>query len=130
MLEHVAGGFAFRPPRRSRGLRRLSRAAGRAGPHPGGARDAGHHRLHGSLHRPEIARIRGVSPTPPSRASSARPHRRVGRDGEFGAVRYATTPLFERVFELESLARFPVDDVGADAATIRSAETVAEKRPA
>jgi hypothetical protein len=38
--------------------------------------------------------------------------------------------LFERVFELESLARFPVDDVGADAATIRSAETVAEKRPA
>jgi len=56
----------------------------------------------------------------------------AGRDREFGAVRYQTTPLFERVFGLESLAELPrVDDVGADAAEIRDRlESVAEKRPA
>ena len=55
-----------------------------------------------------------------------------GRDNEFGAVRYSTTPLFERVFGLQSLAELPrVDDIGADAAEIRERlETVAQKRPA
>ncbi len=55
-----------------------------------------------------------------------------GRDAEFGAVRYGTTPLFERVFELESLAELPrLDDVGPDAVAIRDRlEAVAEKRPA
>jgi chromosome segregation and condensation protein ScpB len=53
-----------------------------------------------------------------------------GREAEFGAVRYRTTPLFERVFELESLAALPrVDDVGADVTEIRARlEAVAEKR--
>ena len=37
-----------------------------------------------------------------------------------GAVRYRTTPLFERVFGLESLAALPrLDDLGADAAELR-----------
>jgi segregation and condensation protein B len=55
-----------------------------------------------------------------------------GRDDEFGAIRYRTTPLFERVFGLESLAALPrVDDLGEDVAQIRERlETVAEKRPA
>jgi segregation and condensation protein B len=37
-----------------------------------------------------------------------------------GAVRYRTTPLFERVFGLESTAALPrLDDLGASAAEIR-----------
>ena len=49
-----------------------------------------------------------------------------------GAVRYRTTPLFERVFGLESLSELPrLDDVGADALEIRDRlHTVAEKRSA
>ena len=47
-------------------------------------------------------------------------------------MRYATTPLFERVFELESLAELPrLDDIAQDAREIRERlETVAAKRPA
>jgi chromosome segregation and condensation protein ScpB len=57
----------------------------------------------------------------------------AGRDGSgSGAVRYRTTPLFERVFGLESLSALPrLDDLGGDAAEIRERlEAVAEKRPA
>jgi segregation and condensation protein B len=37
-----------------------------------------------------------------------------------GAVRYRTTPLFERVFGLESLAALPrLDDLGADTDELR-----------
>ena len=85
------------------------------------------------MHPPEVARIRGVS----ADAAVAGLVERglvaeAGRDRELGAVRYATTPLFERVFGLESLAELPrVDDVGADATEIRERlEAVAEKRPA
>ena len=55
-----------------------------------------------------------------------------GRDNEFGAIRYHTTPLFERLFGLESLAALPrLDDLGADIDEIRGRlEAVAEKRPA
>jgi segregation and condensation protein B len=55
-----------------------------------------------------------------------------GRDNEFGAIRYRTTPLFERIFGLESLAALPrVDDLGSDVDEIRGRlEAVAEKRPA
>ena len=43
-----------------------------------------------------------------------------GRDDVAGAIRYRTTPLFERVFGLESLAALPrLDDLGGDAAEIR-----------
>jgi len=55
-----------------------------------------------------------------------------GREHEVGAIRYRTTPLFERVFGLESLAALPrVDDLGADVTDIRGRlEAVAQKRPA
>ena len=54
-----------------------------------------------------------------------------GRD-EGGAVRYRTTPLFERVFGLESLSELPrLDDLGGDAEAIRARlEAVAARRPA
>ena len=53
-------------------------------------------------------------------------------DGPGGAVRYRTTPLFERVFGLESLSELPrLDDLGDDVETIRARlDAVAEKRPA
>jgi chromosome segregation and condensation protein ScpB len=56
----------------------------------------------------------------------------AGRDESVGAVRYRVTPLFERVFGLESLSELPrLDDLGGDAAEIRGRlETIAEKRPA
>jgi chromosome segregation and condensation protein ScpB len=49
-----------------------------------------------------------------------------------GAIKYRTTPLFERVFGLESLSQLPrLDDVGADAEHIRERlHEVAEKRTA
>jgi segregation and condensation protein B len=55
----------------------------------------------------------------------------AGRE-EAGAVRYRTTPLFERIFGLESLSELPrLDDVGEDAVQIRERlETVAERRGA
>ena len=87
----------------------------------------------GPCTRPEVTRIRGVSA---DAAVAGLVERGLiaesGRDAEFGAIRYATTPLFERVFELESLAELPrLDDVGPDAGAIRERlETVAEKRPA
>jgi segregation and condensation protein B len=45
----------------------------------------------------------------------------AGREaGQGGAVRYRTTPLFERVFGLESLAALPrLDDLGESAAELR-----------
>ena len=88
----------------------------------------------GPCSRPEVARIRGVA------ADSAVANlvergliAEAGRDdGVGGAVRYKTTPLFERVFGLESLSELPrLDDLGGDAGEIRDRlVAVAEKRPA
>ena len=88
----------------------------------------------GPCSRPDIARIRGVA------ADSAVANlvergliAEAGRDhAAGGAVRYRTTPLFERVFGLESLSELPrLGDVGADAAEIRDRlHAVAEKRSA
>jgi segregation and condensation protein B len=83
--------------------------------------------------RPEIARIRGVNVDGVVAGLAERGLiAEGGRDDEFGAIRYRTTPLFERVFGLESLAALPrVDDLGADVDEIRGRlEAVAEKRPA
>ena len=110
------------------------RAARPAEPLAGRARDARGRRVPRPCSRPDIARIRGVA------ADSAVANlvergliAEAGRDnGAGGAVRYRTTPLFERVFGLESLAELPrLDDVGADADEIRDRlHAVAEKRSA
>ena len=53
-------------------------------------------------------------------SSSAGSSPRAAATNEFGAIRYRTTPLFERIFGLESLAALPrVDDLGADVDEIR-----------
>ena len=56
----------------------------------------------------------------------------AGREDAGGAVRYRVTPLFERVFGLESLSELPrLDDLGDDAEAIRSRlVAVAEQRTA
>jgi segregation and condensation protein B len=87
----------------------------------------------GPVSRPGIAQIRGVNV---DGVVSGLVERGLisegGRDNEFGAIRYRTTPLFERVFGIESLAALPrLDDLGADVDEIRGRlEAVAEKRPA
>jgi segregation and condensation protein B len=88
----------------------------------------------GPCTRPEIARIRGVA------ADSAVANlvergliAEAGRDGGAGgAIRYKVTPLFERIFGLESLAALPrLDDLGDDVEQIRERlHEVAEQRPA
>ena len=134
VLEHVAGGWAFRAAREA------AEACARLFDRPveRGLSNAALETLAivaylGPCSRPEIARIRGVNV---DGVVSGLVERgliaEAGRENEFGAIRYRTTPLFERVFELESLAELPrLDDLGADVTEIRSRlETVAEKRPA
>jgi segregation and condensation protein B len=87
----------------------------------------------GPATRPEIARVRGVAVDSVVAGLVERGLiAEAGRDDAAGAVRYRTTPLFERVFGLESLSELPrLDDLGADAEEIRERlEAVAEKRPA
>jgi len=134
VLEHVAGGFAFRASREAaEACARLFERPVERGLSQAALETLAIVAYLGPCSRPEITRIRGVN----ADASVAGLVERgliaeSGRDAEFGAVRYATTTLFERVFELESLAELPrVDDVGPDAAAIRDRlEAVAEKRPA
>jgi segregation and condensation protein B len=134
VLEHVAGGFAFRASRSA--AEACSRLFDR--PVERGLSGAALETLAiaaylGPCTRPDIARIRGVNA---DAAVAGLVERGLlaesGRDNEFGAVRYSTTPLFERVFGLQSLAELPrIEDVGAETADIRSRlEAVAQKRPA
>jgi segregation and condensation protein B len=87
----------------------------------------------GPCSRPEIARIRGVAA---DSAVAGLVERglitEAGRHGAAGAVRYRTTPLFERVFGLGSLSELPrLDGLGADAEDIRERlHAVAEQRSA
>ena len=123
VLEHVAGGYAFRASREA------SEACARLVERPV-ERGLSHAALEtlavvaylGPCSRPEIARIRGVAA---DSAVASLVERgliaEAGRDaGIGGAVRYRTTPLFERVFGLDSLAALPrLDDLGDDTEAIR-----------
>ena len=68
-------------------------------------------------------------PTPTRKEHAVR---EVTQPGLGGAVRYRTTPLFERVFGLESLSALPrLDDLGGEPEEIRARlQAVAESRPA
>jgi segregation and condensation protein B len=134
VLEHVAGGFAFRASREAAGAcARLFERPVERGLSQAALETLAIVAYVGPCTRPEITRIRGVN----ADASVAGLVERgliaeSGRDAEFGAVRYATTSLFERVFELESLSELPrLDDVGPDSGAIRERlEAAAAKRPA
>ena len=123
VLEHVAGGWAFRASRDAAAAcaRLLERPVER------GLSQAARETLAivaylGPCSRPEIARIRGVAA---DSAVASLVERglivEAGREsGLGGAVRYRTTPLFERVFGLESLAALPrLDDLGEDTGQLR-----------
>jgi segregation and condensation protein B len=134
VLEHVAGGYAFRASAAaSEACSRLFEKPAEKGLSQAALETVAIVAYLGPVSRPEIARIRGVNV---DGVVSGLVERGLiaegGRDQEFGAVRYRTTPLFERVFGLESLAALPrVDDLGADVTEIRERlEAVAEKRPA
>src|SRR5919199_3969301 len=133
VLEQVAGGWAFRASRAA------AAACGRLFERPveRGLSAAAMETLAivaylGPCSRPDIARIRGVAAD--SVVAGLVERGLIAESGreEAGAIRYRTTPLFERVFGLESLSELPrLDDLGADSAGIRARlEAVAERRGA
>jgi segregation and condensation protein B len=116
VLEHVAGGYAFRAARDA------ADACNRLFERPV-ERGLSHAALEtlaivayvGPCSRPEIARIRGVAAD--SAVASLLERGLIAEAGREnapgGAVRYRATALFERVFGLESLAALPrLDDLG------------------
>ena len=133
VLENVAGGWAFRASRdAAQACARLFEKPVQRNLSQASLETLAIVAYLGPCSRPDIARIRGVS------ADSAVANlvergliAEAGRE-EAGAIRYRTTPLFERIFGLESLSALPrLDDVGADADAIRERlHTVAEKRSA
>jgi segregation and condensation protein B len=134
VLEHVAGGWAFRASTAaSDACARLFEKPAEKGLSQAALETLAIIAYLGPLSRPEIARIRGVNVDGVVAGLVERGLiTEGGRENEFGAIRYRTTPLFERIFGLESLAALPrVDDLGSDVAEIRERlEAVAEKRPA
>jgi segregation and condensation protein B len=134
VLERVAGGYAFRAAREaSEACARLFERPVQRGLSQAALETLAIAAYLGPCSRPEIARIRGVAA---DSAVAGLVERgliaEAGRDDESGAVRYRTTPLFERVFGLESLSELPrVDEVAADAEQIRARlHAVAEQRTA
>jgi len=135
VVEHVAGGWAFRSAREAaQACARLFEKPAQRNLSQAALETLAIVAYLGPCSRPDVARIRGVS------ADSAVANlvergliTESGRDDAAGgAIRYRTTPLFERVFGLESLSQLPrLDDVGADAEQIRERlHDVAEKRSA
>ena len=124
VLEHVAGGWAFRAAREAaEACARLVERPVERGLSQAALETVAIVAYLGPCSRPEIARIRGVAAD--SAVASLVERGLVaeaGREnGPGGAIRYRVTPLFERIFGLESLAALPrLDDVGEDAAAIRS----------
>jgi len=134
VLENVAGGWAFRASAAaSEACSRLFEKPAEKGLSQAALETLAIVAYLGPVSRPEIARIRGVNVDGVVAGLAERGLiAEGGRENEFGAIRYRTTPLFERVFGLESLAALPrVDDLGADVTELRARlEAVAEKRPA
>jgi segregation and condensation protein B len=134
VLEKVAGGWAFRASREA------GEACGRLFERPveRGLSAAALETLAviaylGPCSRPEIARLRGVAADSVVAGLIERGLiAEAGRDESVGAVHYRVTPLFERIFGLESLSELPrLDDLGGEAEAIRGRlEAIAEKRPA
>jgi segregation and condensation protein B len=135
VLERVAGGWAFRASREAAdACARLFERPVQRGLSQAALETMAIVAYLGPCSRPEIARIRGVSA---DSAVAGLVERgliaEAGReDAPGGAVRYRATPLFERVFGLESLSELPrLDDLGDDLDQIRARlVAVAEQRSA
>jgi segregation and condensation protein B len=133
VLEQVAEGFAFRAAREeAAACARLFERPVERGLSQAALETLAIVAYLGPCSRPEIARLRGVAADSVVAGLLERGLiAEAGRE-EAGAVRYRTTPLFERVFGLESLSALPrLDDLGGDAGSIREQlEGIAAKRPA
>ena len=135
VLERVAGGYAFRASRDAAdACARLFERPVERGLSQAALETLAIIAYLGPCSRPAIARVRGVAADSVVAGLVERGLiAEAGRDdGGAGAVRYRTTPLFERVFGLESLAALPrLDDLGDDADELRGRlEALAERRPA
>ena len=134
VLEHVGGGYAFRAARESaEACARLFERPIERGLSAAALETLAIVAYLGPCSRPDIARIRGVAADSVVAGLVERGLiAEAGRDDAGGAVRYRTTPLFERVFGLESLSQLPrLDDLAADADELRARlAAVAEQRPA
>ena len=121
VLEEVAGGFAFRASREAAdACARLFERPVERGLSQAALETLAIVAYLGPCSRPDVARIRGVAAD--SAVASLVERGLIAEAGREsgGAVRYRTTPLFERVFGLESLAALPrLDDLGEDAAELR-----------
>jgi len=136
VLEQVAGGWAFRASRdAAEACARLFEKPAQRNLSQASLETLAIVAYLGPCSRPDITRIRGVA------ADSAVANllergliAEAGRDDPAvgGAIKYRTTPVFERIFGLESLSALPrLDDLGADADEIRERlHAVAEKRTA
>jgi segregation and condensation protein B len=122
VLEHVAGGYAFRAARETAdACARLVERPVQRGLSQAALETLAVVAYLGPVSRPEIARIRGVAA---DSAVAGLVERgliaEAGREGEGGAVRYRTTPLFERVFGLTGPSELPrLDDLGEGAEDLR-----------
>jgi segregation and condensation protein B len=123
VLEHVAGGYAFRASREEAQAcarlveRPVERALSQAA-----LETLAVAAYLGPVSRPELARLRGVAAETVVAGLVERGLlTEAGREPDAGgAVRYRTTDLFERVFGLESLSALPrLDDLGDEAESIR-----------
>jgi segregation and condensation protein B len=123
VLEQVAGGYAFRASREAAdACARLFERPVERGLSQAALETLAIVAYLGPCSRPEIARIRGVAAD--SAVASLVERGLITESGREnapgGAVRYRTTPLFERVFGLDSLAALPrLDDLGEDEVAIR-----------
>jgi segregation and condensation protein B len=134
VLEHVAGGYAFRAARDAAdACARLVERPAQRGLSQAALETLAIVAYLGPVSRPEIARIRGVAP---DSAVAGLVERgliaEAGRETEGGAVRYQTTALFERVFGLADRSELPeLDELAGDAEELRSRlEDVAARRGA
>jgi segregation and condensation protein B len=123
VLEPVAGGFAFRASRDAAvACARLFERPVERSLTQAALETLAVVAYLGPCSRPEIARIRGVAADSTVASLVERGLiTEAGREsGPGGAIRYKTTPLFERIFGLESLAALPrLDDLGADQGELR-----------
>jgi segregation and condensation protein B len=135
VLEHVAGGYAFRAARlEAAACARLVDRPVERGMSQASLETLAVIAYLGPCTRPEVARLRGVAADTVVAGLVERGLVvEAGRDDSVGgAIRYRTTELFERVFGLDGLSALPrLDDLGADAGEIRQTlDAVAERRPA
>jgi segregation and condensation protein B len=132
VLERVAGGWAFRASRDAAdACARLFERPVQRGLSQAALETVAIVAYLGPVSRPEIARIRGVAAD--SAVAGLVERGLISESGrDMGAVKYKTTPMFERVFGLESLSQLPrLDDLPGDVDDLRERlHAVADQRSA